>query len=501
MNVIVVVNDSLRVDQLGCYQPVAPNALATRIETPRIDAFARECALFENAYTEGLPTMPTRTAWFTGRYTFPFRGWQRLEDGDVTLAEWLWARGFASALVSDVYHLHKPGMNLSRGFDHVQFVRGQESDLYRYRWDAPDDVSDTAIDRHYKPRGDESDATWRPKNAQYLRNMALRQAEEDYPLAQTVRAGLEWLDRQVSRGRTHGLLLWLDCFDPHEPWDAPDEITRRFVDAGYLARGGLDLIDANGGPVAGYLTPDELQHLRNRYAAEVGFVDRWLGRFLDGVRQLGLFDTSLIVWTSDHGHPFGDHGVIKKVPALPYEELAHVPLLVRHPEGWGAGRRFQAFVQPPDLFPTILDLAGLPAPAEAWGFAGGRRWDVSAGAWVPRREGERQEQEGQGILHGRSLLPLLRGEEPDSLAPRDNPHRAFAYSGLYRRAWAVRTRDWTYVEHLTAGGRGARVRTAGPRELFQRSDDLREQRNVVAQEPRVADELELHLRRFVAALS
>jgi arylsulfatase A-like enzyme len=74
MNVIVVVNDSLRVDQLGCYQAISPNALGTRIETPNVDALAREAALFANAYAEGLPTMPTRTSWFTGRFTFPFRG-------------------------------------------------------------------------------------------------------------------------------------------------------------------------------------------------------------------------------------------------------------------------------------------------------------------------------------------------------------------------------------------------------------------------------------------
>lgn len=484
MNVIVVVNDSLRVDQLGCYQATAPNALETRIETPNVDAFAREAALFENAYTEGLPTMPTRTSWLTGRFTFPFRGWQRLEDGDITLAEWLWARGFTSALVTDVYHLHKPGINLMRGFDHVQFIRGQESDLLRYRWDNPNDVSDTAIDRHYKPRGDASDATWRPKNAQYLRNMAERRGEHDYPLAQTVTAGLDWLEKQVARGRSDGLFLWLDCFDPHEPWDAPEELNRRFVDTAYLERGGLDLIDANGGPVDGYLTSDELQHLRNRYAAEVCFMDRWLGRFWDGVRQLGVFDNSLIVWTSDHGHPFGDHGVIKKAPALPYEELAHVPLLIRHPDRLGAGRRFRSFTQPPDLFPTILDLAGLPAPGESWGFAT-RRWDISAGVSAPPGS--------HGLLHGRSLLPLLRGDEPDSLDERDPAARPYAYSGLHRQAWSIRTRDWSYLHFLQS--------RRGDRALYDRQADRREQRNVVHLEARVADELELRLRRFVAALT
>ena len=70
MNVIVIMLDSLRADHLGCYGN-------EWIRTPNIDRLARESVLFENAYPEGLPTIPVRTALFTGRYTFPFRGWQR----------------------------------------------------------------------------------------------------------------------------------------------------------------------------------------------------------------------------------------------------------------------------------------------------------------------------------------------------------------------------------------------------------------------------------------
>ena len=80
MNVIVIIADSLRRDHLGCYGN-------PWISTPNLDRFAPECALFEEAYSEGLPTLPTRTAWWTGRYTFPFRGWQHLEPSDALLAE------------------------------------------------------------------------------------------------------------------------------------------------------------------------------------------------------------------------------------------------------------------------------------------------------------------------------------------------------------------------------------------------------------------------------
>ena len=72
MNVIFIMNDSTRPDHLGCYGN-------DWIKTPNIDNFAKESALFSEAHSEGLPTVPYRTSCFTGRFTLPFRGWQRLE--------------------------------------------------------------------------------------------------------------------------------------------------------------------------------------------------------------------------------------------------------------------------------------------------------------------------------------------------------------------------------------------------------------------------------------
>ena len=144
MNVIVIVTDSLRPDYMGCYG-------STWVKTPHLDAFAKESTLVKYAYSEGLPTMPTRTAWWTGKYTFPFRGWQPLELTDVLLAEYLWDRGFVSAMITDVYHMHKPSYNCGRGFDYVQFIRGQEYDPYIL--DGSIDVEDL-FKKHFKPRPD-----------------------------------------------------------------------------------------------------------------------------------------------------------------------------------------------------------------------------------------------------------------------------------------------------------------------------------------------------------
>jgi len=105
MNIIVIMLDSLRRDHLGCYGN-------DWIETPNIDRLATESIVFENAYPEGLPTIPVRTELFTGQCTLPFRPWQPLAKEDVTAAELLSACGYTSALITDTYHLFKPGMNL-----------------------------------------------------------------------------------------------------------------------------------------------------------------------------------------------------------------------------------------------------------------------------------------------------------------------------------------------------------------------------------------------------
>ena len=337
MNVIVIVMDSLRADHVGCY--------GSHVRTPNFDLVAQDGALFTQAYTESLPTMPTRTTWWTGRTNFPSRYWQPFEPDDILLAEVLWERGYTSALVTDCYHLHKPRYNCGRGFDTTVFIRGQEADPWIVDESIPVDLS-----RH-RLRGDKRDDWWQRVFEQYLRNTSSFEGEEDYFAPRVAQEAVRWLEYQVAaRGQKDRLFLWVDFFDPHEPWDPPDP-WRSMYDPDYE---GQELIDPVPGEVDGYITPRELEHTMALYAGEITFLDKWVGIPLDRIRDLGLWDDTLLMLTSDHGEPFGEHGYVRKVRPYSYEELVHIPWIVRHPEGCGAGKRFDALVQTTDLMPTIL---------------------------------------------------------------------------------------------------------------------------------------------------
>jgi arylsulfatase A-like enzyme len=435
MNVIFVINDSLRPDHLGCYGN-------DWIKTPNIDAFAQESALFTDAHSEALPTLPYRTSCFTGRFTLPFRGWQRIEHTDVLLAEVLWNQGITSALITDVYHMHKPTMSYERGFDTVKWVRGHEGDPL-----VVDKSIDVDVDSFYKPngKGDGKEKKVRAMAEQYLRNRAHWKTDEDCMIAQVVKEGIKWLDEQSNRDN---LFLWLDCFDPHEPWDPMPPFDEMYVDPEYT---GQRIPFPIPGYTEGYLDKDEIKCIRALYAGKVSQCDKWMGIFFDHLRELGLFDNSLIVFNSDHGEPIGDHGFIRKAFRTPYIEETQIPLIVRHPEGLGAGSRFDCPVNTPEIMPTVLDFFNVK---------------------VPKR------------VHGESLLPILKSEK-DKI-------RDFAISGRYDFCHRIMTREWAlncYLPHIDHED-----------ELFDRINDYTEQNNVIDQHADVRDRLELQLRRFLGGL-
>ncbi|MGQ9731132.1 MAG: sulfatase [Candidatus Zipacnadales bacterium] len=458
MNVFFISADSFRVDHLGCYGN-------EWIQTPHLDALATESTVFENAYSENMPTLPNRQALFTGRFGLPFRGWQAL-DMKYVLAEALWDKGLRTCLISDTYHMLKPGMLYSRGFEEVHFIRGQEYDPMLGDCDAPVD-----LDRYFKDTDNPQREFHRHGTEVYLRNRAHWRTDADHFVAQCVRETLAWLDRQEAAGRKDGLFLWLDCFDPHEPWDPMPPFDTMY---GPLLPGGRQLANPIPAPVEGYLTDEECTHIRQQYGGLCSVVDKWLGVLLEELRARGYFENTLLIFTSDHGEPLGKgqwgHGIMRKCRPWPYEELAHIPLFIRHPQ-FGQGRRVAGFVQPPDLTATILESLGLPQ--------------------MPG-------------THGQSLLPMVRGEE-------ESIHD-FAVSGFHQASWSIRTVDHTLIlwrpeldsSRIPAQSVGASSGPAPKRrapELYLRREDPYELNNIVAEYPEEAIRLELKLRQFMDGLT
>ncbi|MBO9608930.1 MAG: sulfatase [Paenibacillaceae bacterium] len=337
MKAIVVLIDTLNRHSLSVYNS------DTRVLAPNIERFARRSAVFGNHWAGSLPCMPARRDIFTGRLGFLERGWGGMEPFDVTLQERLTQGGVFSHLVTDHYHYFATGgENYVQPFTTWEFHRGQEFDPW------VSTVKPPVMPASHIGR----------VNAQYERNRSLLASEEQYPTARTFQSACDWLEANRDADR---FFLMVEPFDPHEPFDCPQEYLDLYGDTYDGPRYNWPNYGAN---------PEEEEataHLRNRYAGLLTMVDRRFGKLLDTLDRLQLWDDTLVVLTTDHGFLLGEHDMLGKNVMNVYNELAHLPLLVHLPGGAGAGRRIDALTQNIDLMPTLLDYFGLPVPASVRG--------------------------------------------------------------------------------------------------------------------------------------
>jgi len=261
---------------------------------------------------------------------------------------------------------------------------------------------------------------------QYVRNNRGRRLEAQWPSPRVFKAAGDFLELNRHRER---YFLWVDSFDPHEPWD-PMPAWDTYTDPAYQ---GPRLILPMGGPADAWATPEQARYIRGLYAGEAGFVDHCLGRLFRALKELGYYDDSVIVLTADHGHPLADHGKFLKGGDRMYNELLRVPYMIRLPGGEGA-RRSQALVQFPDTLPTVLDLMGMGSDT--------------------------------GAMHGHSFLPVLRGDT--------DAHRETIIAGYYAAPdRCVRDQRWSYVSRPEGQ----------PDELYDLVADPYERANLIDEHP------------------
>jgi arylsulfatase A-like enzyme len=382
VNIVLVIIDTLRRDHVGAYG-------SERIQTPHLDAFAKESVRMTRAYPESLATLCVRRAMHTGLRTFPYRGhrdykgdfsgapgWGPIPEEQQTIAEALGGQGYACGLITDTYHMFKPSKNFHRGFHEWILIRGQEAD--RYRSGPP--VPAQRLARHMTVPPSEDPAVAKYVEA-YLRNNADRVSEPDYFPARVFGEASRWI---LGNRSAEKFFLVVDSFDPHEPWDPPVHYRRLYDPDDDV----VDLIHSVYGPWEEKISARELRRVQANYAGELTMVDRWFGHFFETLRLAGRLADTVVAVMSDHGHNLGydpqDKGLLSKQGHPMTHAVADLVMMVRHPSGEGAGSRCDALVYNHDLVATLLSLAGARTERALDGV---NFWPAVQGREHPKREG------------------------------------------------------------------------------------------------------------------
>lgn len=456
MNIVLIVTDTFRVDHLGCYGN-------KWIRTPHLDRFSERATTFERCYVSSFPTVPARADLLTGKYDFTYLGWAPLPSEEITLAQLLTEAGYVTFGVTDTPFFVRRGYGYDAGFADFQWFRGQRGGYER------EDVT----------------YSWR--------------YEEDRFAPVTMSTAERWLEQHYKER----FFLYVDTWDPHEPWDPPSYYVEQYHE-GY---------DGQKCPHPCYwdwkeagLTEEDVRLAHAFYCGEVTMVDRWVGRLLERIESLDLLEKTAIIFTSDHGFYIGEHGLFGKAkmrsdkgffyagPGRPaadgwlknlfrspetgevayadfefyrcpiYDEVARVPLMVYVPRARPGQSR--ALVTLPDVMPTILDLVGVEIPDT-----------VQGSSLVPLLEGK------DGRVHDIVVTswPLYnRGEYTRVVDDLQRRLRELSPS-------TITADEWTLI-YSVAGE---------PVELYHTASDPKQEKNVFANNKDVADQLH---RRFVRFL-
>ena len=393
-NLIIYLVDTLRADHLGCYGYARPTS-------PRIDRFAADAVLFANGRAQSSWTKPAVAAVLTGLYPVAHGAElraERIHESVETLAERLQAAGYETALFTTNGNV-SARFGFDQGWDSFRFMTRREG-----------------------------------------------RKRKHYAAAEMNGEIFAWLADRERRHPARPLFLFVHTLDPHDPYRPREEFRRRFapgvdVDAACCRRSN-ELAELTGAPAV-----KQAADAMALYDAEIAQNDAAFGDFLDELERRGLAATSAVLLTADHGEEFLDHGGWKHGFTL-YEEMLHIPFVLRLPAGRGAGRTIATAVDQVDIAPTLLALAG-----------------AGAGPDLP----------------GRDLRALL-DEAAERSERSERADRAPALPTRVSFAWLARPGARTVSE---VAGAWKLVRQNGPgllqeprRALFDLGADPREQRNL-----------------------
>ena len=280
---------------------------AEGVHAPNFQRLADHSVTFDNCYVGSMPCMPARRELHTGRYNFLHRSWGPLEPFDVSMPELLRNHGVYTHLVSDHFHYWEDG----GGSYHTRYsswegVRGQEGDLWKGEVRDPE-IPQTLRTNRVNTRN------WRQDwvNRKYMSE------EKLHPQHLTFELGQEFI--RTNAGEDNWFLQ-IEAFDPHEPFFTPQKYKDLYpheYDGPHFDWPDYDQVRQS---------PLEVQHMRFEYAALVSMCDAHLGKVLDLMDELALWEDTLLIVGTDHGFLLGEHDWWGKNMQPYYDEVAHTPL-------------------------------------------------------------------------------------------------------------------------------------------------------------------------------
>lgn len=368
MNVLLYVADAIRADHLSCYG-------YDRETSPTIDELAADGVRFQHCFSPATWTRPVAASLLTGLYP-PAHGTRTREDklapSHDTLAEQFRNAGYETVGITSMGNVSSP-MGFDRGFDRF-------FDLYRdEEIIAKRNTSSAADEELYEEEG----------------TIALPRAAD---IAATFD---DWLS-----GHDGEEPFFAFCWgiDPHEPYDPPPEYDR-FGDPDYDGP-----VDGSRESLKQVETDADLARLEALYDGEIKYTDACLDTLVESLRSAGVFDETLVCLVGDHGEAFHEHGRLTHGHA-PYDELVHVPWVVR-PPGEASSVSPEALVSLVDVYPTLLDAAGILVP------------------------------ERPDVVSGQSVAPLFEG---DAVAGHESVFSETNSYDMQNTFYSVRTSKWKYI--------------------------------------------------------
>ncbi|CAG7647744.1 Ulvan-active sulfatase [Paenibacillus solanacearum] len=398
-NILLITSDQQHWNTIGAFNP--------ELRTPNLDRLAEEGTTFTRAYCPNPTCTPTRASIITGMYPSQHGAWTlgtKLLEDRHTVGEDFTAAGYKTALIGKAHFqplketeqysslesypilqdldfwrsFHGPFY----GFDHVELARNHTNEAH--------------VGQHYALWMEEKGCSnWRDYFLPPTGTMD-KKVRHKWPIPEPYHYDT-WIAERTNalleqyKNEDQPFFLWSSFFDPHpeylvpEPWDTmydPEQLTIPSITPGEHDRNpphfgmtqqqkpDFSHLRESGFGVHGYrshLMPEgERKRIVATYYAMISLMDKYIGKILDKLDELGLADQTLVVFTTDHGHFFGQHGLQHK-GGFHYEDLIKLPFIVRYPGQVPAGKRSAAIQSLVDLAPTMLRFCGMDVPAAMTG--------------------------------------------------------------------------------------------------------------------------------------